>query len=91
MEEKNIKLDSHYPKSLDSIGISDFDLIVNMSGAKLPTRLPIEVREWRVEDPVGKDEETYCTVRDQIEMSVMRLILELRKQMRESESAALER
>lgn len=91
MEAKNINLDAQYPKSLDSIAVSGFDLIVNMSGAKLPSRLPIEVRDWKVEDPVGKDEETYCTVRDQIEMSVMRLILELRKQARESESAALDR
>ncbi len=82
MEAKNINLDQHHPKSLDSLNVSTFDVIVNMSGVKLPNRLPIEVREWKVEDPIGKNEETYETVRDQIEMAVMRLILDMRKQAR---------
>ncbi len=87
MEAKNIRIDEHYPKSLDSVDVSSFDLIVNMSGAKLPSRLPIEVQDWKVEDPISKSEETYVTVRDQIEMAVMRLILDLRKEARNSESA----
>ncbi|MBV9611230.1 MAG: hypothetical protein JO091_02105 [Acidobacteriaceae bacterium] len=85
MEEKNINLDAQYPKSLDAVDVSGCDLIVNMSGVKLPTRMPIEVREWRVEDPIGRDEETYIAVRDQIEMAVMRLILDLRKEARNGE------
>ena len=91
MEEKNIKVDDHYPKSLDSIEVPKLDLIINMSGVKLPNRLSIPVREWKVEDPMGKSEETYIVVRDQIEMSVMRLILELRKQARSPENIPVER
>ncbi len=91
MEAKNIKIDHQHPKSLDAVDVSSFDLIVNMSGTKLPSRLPIEVRDWKVEDPIGKPEETYATVRDQIEMSVMRLILELRKEARNGENSAMER
>ena len=91
MEEKNIKVDDQYPKSLDSIEVRKLDLIINMSGVKLPNQLSIPVREWRVEDPMGKSEETYVVVRDQIEMSVMRLILELRKQARSAENIPLER
>ena len=79
MQEKNINIDDQYPKSLDSLDVSTFDLIVNMSGRKLPSRLPIEVWEWNVEDPIAKPEDVYLTVRDQIEMSVMRLILKLRQ------------
>lgn len=88
MEAKNIHLDAHYPKSLDAVQVSSFDLIVNMSGTKLPTRLAVQVLDWKVEDPIGKDEETYVAVREQIEMAVMRLILELRKEARNGESAA---
>jgi hypothetical protein len=40
---------------------------------------------------MGKSEETYVVVRDQIEMSVMGLILELRKQARNGENIPLER
>jgi arsenate reductase (thioredoxin) len=90
MEAKNIKIDDQYPKSLDSVEVPKLDLIVNMSGVKLPTRLPIEVREWKVEDPIGKSEEMYIGVRDQIEMSVMRLVLELRKQARNQQPVRLE-
>ena len=91
MEEKNIKVDDQYPKSLDSIEVPKLDLIINMSGVKLPKRLSIPVREWKVEDPMGKSEETYVVLRDQIEMSVMGLILELRKQARNGENIPLER
>lgn len=91
MEEKNIKVDDQYPKSLDSIEVPKLDLIINMSGVKLPKGLSTPVREWKIEDPMGKSEETYVVVRDQIEMSVMRLILELRKEARNAENIPLER
>ena len=54
MEEKNIKVDDQYPKSLDSIEVPKLDLIINMSGVKLPNRLSTPVREWKVKDPMGK-------------------------------------
>ncbi len=79
MEAKNINLDEHFPKDLEHVPFSGFDLIVNISGKKLPTRLPMEVREWNVEDPMGKNEEEYIVARDQLEHLVMRLILDLRK------------
>lgn len=82
MEEKNIGLDGQCPKDLSSIAISDFDLLVNMSGVKLPSRIPLTVREWKVEDPIGRSEEVYREVRDQIEDLVMRLILEFRRDLR---------
>jgi protein-tyrosine-phosphatase len=80
MEQKNIKLDGQNPKDLSSVAIADFDLLVNMSGVKLPSRIPLPVREWKIEDPIGRSEEVYCTVRDQIEDLVMRLILEFRRE-----------
>ena len=79
MEEKNINLDEHFPKDLAGVAMSGFDMIVNISGKKLPTKMPMEVRDWTVEDPMGKDEEHYVIARDQIEHLVMRLILDLRK------------
>lgn len=81
MEQKNIKLDGQAPKDLSSVTIADFDLLVNMSGAKLPSRIPLPVRDWKVEDPIGRSEEVYCAVRDQIEDLVMRLILEFRREL----------
>ena len=81
MQAKNINIDNQFPKDLSSIDVSGFDLIINMSGTKLPG-LSIEVRDWNIEDPIGRSEDIYLTVRDQIEHLVMNLILELRRQAR---------
>lgn len=88
MEAKNINIDEQFPKDLGAINVPSIDLIVNMSGTKLPSRMPIEVREWKIEDPVGKSEDVYATVCDQIENLVMTLILELRRGTRDAEKIA---
>jgi arsenate reductase len=87
MEAKNINIDDQHPKSLNSVAVRSFDVIVNMSGTKLPVRVPMEVRNWSIEDPIGRPEEIYIEVRDQIEMQVMLLILELRREAAKSEAA----
>lgn len=79
MEDKNIKLDGHFPKSLDEVDVQSFNIIVNMSGIPLPAKTQLDIRTWQIEDPVGQSEEVYVSVRDQIEILVMRLILELRR------------
>lgn len=79
MEEKNINLDEINPREFSSIDFRSLDLIVNMSGRKIPANFATEVQDWNVEDPIGKDEAVYIASRDKIEMMVMRLILELRK------------
>jgi len=79
MLEKNISLDSQTTKDLSTIDTGSIDLIINMSGRYIPQTGSTEVREWKVEDPIGKSEEVYVRVRDEIENLVMRLILELRK------------
>lgn len=82
MEEKNININSLYPKDVTAVDLRSFDLIINMSGRKLPGNAKAELQDWNVEDPIGRDESVYVAVRDKIEMMVMRLILELRKKLR---------
>jgi protein-tyrosine-phosphatase len=82
MAAKNISLDEQHAKDLSHIDLENIDLIVNISGRPLPAGLPVEVKEWRVEDPIGCDEATYLIVRDQIERLIMGLILELRRENR---------
>jgi arsenate reductase len=79
MEEKNININYTYPKDLSAVDLLNFDLIINMSGRKLPGNAGAKVQDWNVEDPIGKDESAYVAVRDKIEMMVMRLVLDLRK------------
>lgn len=82
MAEKGVDIEEHFPKDLGNVGVSGYDLLINMSGVKLPGRVPIEVREWKVTDPIGQSEEFYREVRDQIEDLVMHLILEARRDAR---------
>jgi arsenate reductase len=79
MNEKNISLDDHFPKSVEQLAKVHFDLIVNMSGVELPEAVTAPVRTWKVRDPIGTKYDIHCGVRDEIEKLVMDLILELRR------------
>jgi protein-tyrosine-phosphatase len=79
MAERNIDLSGHFPKEIDQFNLSEFDLIVNMSGQAFPVLGPFEVRPWYAPDPIGQPREVYVRVRDQIEKLVMALIMELRR------------
>ncbi len=79
MEAKGLKLDGQFPTALDETPLKGVDVVVNLSGVKL-RGLPVpDVRDWKVEDPIGKKDEVHERVRDQIEGLVMGLILELRQ------------
>ncbi len=78
-DAKNINIDDLHAKDLSEVELDRLDLIVNISGRPFPAGVPIEIRNWKVEDPIGQDEETYIAVRDQIERLVMGLILDLRR------------
>ncbi|MGD0774104.1 MAG: hypothetical protein ABSC05_14905 [Candidatus Solibacter sp.] len=78
MDEKNIDLRDHFPKSLRHLGRADFDLVVNMTGFFLPQEFKWRVVDWEVADPVSMEYTRHCEIRDAIEQLVMGLILELR-------------
>jgi arsenate reductase (thioredoxin) len=88
MEEKNLDLSGQVPKSISDLNGWEFDLIVNMSGYPLPQVNGARVRKWDVEDPIGLDYEKHCQIRDQIEMLVMKLILELRREQKQAATKA---
>lgn len=78
LEEKNVDLGDHVPRRFRDLDLSEYDLIVNMSGSNLPQNLGVPVEEWRVEDPMGRSEDDFRQTREVIEMLVMRLILRVR-------------
>ncbi|MCX6631292.1 MAG: hypothetical protein NTW28_27080 [Candidatus Solibacter sp.] len=78
MDEKNIDLRDHFPKSLRQMGRAEFDLVINMSGFFLPKEFKWRVVDWEVADPVDMEYAEHCEVRDAIEQLVMKLVLELR-------------
>jgi protein-tyrosine-phosphatase len=56
------------------------DIVVNMSGFKLPGKPPRELIEWKIEDPYRQKPEVYRRVRADLENRVMQLVLRLRSQ-----------
>lgn len=78
MAGRNVRIDQQFPKGMEILSREQFDVIVNMSGQKLPVAPGARVREWRVSDPIGQPDSVYKLVAEQIEGLVMRLILELR-------------
>jgi len=78
LSERNVDLGDHLPKGLDEVDLNKCDLIVNMSGTKLPSNLGIPIEDWPVKDPYGALEPAYRTACDEIEGRVMRLILRVR-------------
>jgi arsenate reductase len=79
LSEKNISSEGQFPKGVDSFAGEPFDVVVNLSGQRLPPEL-VKGRliEWSVRDPIGESDSVYRAVAAQIEGLVMRLILELR-------------
>jgi arsenate reductase (thioredoxin) len=77
LNEKNLRLDGQFPKSVETISREPFDIVVNMSGIKVA--IPgARMIDWQVRDPIGLEEEVYRAVASEIEALVMRLILEVR-------------
>jgi arsenate reductase (thioredoxin) len=83
MEEKKIDLGDQFPKPLNWVRPESFDLIVNLSGYPLPGDITVPVREWQVEDPIGRNLKVFRRVRDQIDELVSSLVEEFRAAPRE--------
>lgn len=79
MREKGIDVSRQYPKSVLSLDLKAYDLIVNMTGLSIPNLPPAVTRDWIVPDPVGLPDSALREVRDEIESLVMGLILQQRR------------
>src|ERR1051326_252788 len=53
MQEKNISLNDHFPKSIQQLASVKFDLVINMSGVELPDIFGGSEITWKVRDPIG--------------------------------------
>jgi protein-tyrosine-phosphatase len=79
MQELNVDVSAHVPQPYDPREAQRYDLVVNMSGIRLPGPPPRQVIEWNVVDPYRCPLDVYRSTRADLEQRVMRLILELRK------------
>ncbi len=78
LAEIGVELGDHVPKRLGNMDLSGYDLIVNMSGKKIPFNPGVPVETWDVPDPMGGVEEDFRRTRELLEMLVMRLVLRFR-------------
>jgi protein-tyrosine-phosphatase len=79
MREKNIDIEGAIPKGLDAaMKEGPLDLIVNITGRKLPMKLNTPIEDWPVRDPVGEKEPVFRDAAAEIENRVMRLVINLR-------------
>jgi protein-tyrosine-phosphatase len=78
LAERNVRIDDQFPKGMEILAKEKFDVVINMSGQKLPPVPGARITDWPVRDPIGEKEPVYQAVAEQIEGLVMRLILELR-------------
>jgi arsenate reductase len=79
MLERDVDVSGHIPMPYDPFEADAYDVVVNMSGFRLPGKAPTELLEWAVKDPYGQKPVVYRKVRDDIEERVKGLVLRLRK------------
>ena len=82
MNEVNVDISAHVPRWYDAARASEFDVVVNMSGYRLPGKQPRELVEWAVDDPYRQSPAVFRRVRADLENRVMQLILRLRARRR---------
>ena len=80
MQEKNVDVSEQFPKGLEAIAGMPLDLVINMSGQRMPVPKGVNAEDWKVQDPIGLSEDIYRQVANEIEQRVMRLVLTLRAQ-----------
>jgi len=85
MDEVGVDISQHVPLSYEPLLAGNYDIVVNMSGYRLPGKPPKELMEWKIDDPYLKSPEFYRRVRAEIENKVMQLILRLRVARRKDE------
>ena len=77
MEEKGISLAGFLPKSISSMNLGNFDVIVNLSEYGLPDTTT-RVLKNALQDPMTGDEDAFRDVREDVEQVVRRLIEQFR-------------
>ena len=74
MEEKGVSLSGFLPKSISSLNLANFDIIVNLSEYSLPDTATLVLKR-ALHDPMAGDEDAFRDVREDVEQ-VVRLLIE---------------
>ena len=61
------------PSAVSTRELSECDVVATMGCSTLDLDPDVEVRDWALEDPHGKDMETVCEIRDEVDQRVTEL------------------
>lgn len=78
MKEKGIDISQNKSQGFDIPWVMEADLIITMGCGDdaCPAFAGKRIIDWALEDPMGKDIETFRRVRDEIEYRVKRLLID---------------
>lgn len=77
MQRLGIDISGNVPQKVGPEELNDCDLVVTMGCSTLELAADVELRDWALEDPHGKDQETVTEIRDEIQQRVTALFDEL--------------
>lgn len=77
MQEVGIDISGHTSQGFDEPWIRDCDLVVTMGCGDdaCPAFIGKPMEDWQLEDPAGKDIETFRKVRDEIERQTLKTLI----------------
>ena len=73
MAEKGIDIGEQYPKHIDDVDVSLYDLIFSMGCGVYCPNLPLN-GDWELDDPFGQELDAYRKTRDEIERRIRELL-----------------
>ena len=73
MAELDIDLSNKQPQSVSTSELNECDIVATMGCSTLELDTTVEVRDWALEDPHGKDMENIRKIRDEVEQRVTAL------------------
>lgn len=77
MAERRVQVPAARPRGLQEVCLTDFDLIVNLTGEPLPPS-DVPVLRYSLPEPDGRGAAEYRDLRDRVEALVSDLVVQLR-------------
>jgi arsenate reductase len=89
MQEVGVDLSDQEPQEVSTAELNECDVVVTMGCSTLELEADVEVRDWALEDPHGKEIKKVREIRDEIEQLVTNLFDEYVGKRRADDSQAM--
>jgi arsenate reductase len=89
MQEVGVDLSEQAPQEVSTAELNECDVVVTMGCSTLELEADIDVRDWALEDPHGKEIKKIREIRDEIDQLVTNLFEEYVGKPRADDSRAM--